>query len=182
MTNEANNKAVCVGIISAAHGIRGAVKVKSFTHRPKDIVSYGILSDETGKQAFEVTILSETKEALIAQIKGVNDRNAAEALRGTKLFVSRRALPQTGPDEFYHVDLIGMDAVTQTGKNVGKVVSVQNYGAGDILEIEKGDGDTELLSFSKANVPDIDIANRRMTVVFPKTVTVKRSQPESVGQ
>lgn len=178
MTSALNNNAktqVCVGMITAAHGVRGLVKVKSYTQQARDFANFETLYDVSGKQSFRLSVVGESKGACLVQIDGVSDRNAAENLRGTKLYVPREELPETAENEYYHADLIGMDVKTLSGKTVGKIKAVFNFGAGDVLEIEKTDcADTEYLSFSKTNVPEVDLNNRFIVAVFPKSVIVKQ--------
>jgi 16S rRNA processing protein RimM len=160
---------VLLGRIGAAHGIRGEVLVASFTEAPENIAAYGPLTDAAGVRAFEISIVRKTEKGIVARIKGVGSRTAAEALLGTELFVARARLPATADDEFYHADLIGLEAVSPDGRNIGIVVAVENYGAGDLLEIRTaGSTRTELVPFTDAFVPDIDIARRRAVVILPE--------------
>jgi 16S rRNA processing protein RimM len=159
---------ICLGVIAGVHGVRGLVKIKSFTQVPADIGSYGPLENESGSRKFEIAFKSETKGVLLAAIAGVGDRDAAEALKGTKLYVAREALPAPeDEEEYYHADLIGLAAEDETGKALGTVVAVQNHGAGDILEIEDQAGTGLLVPFTKAAVPHIDLAGGRLTVSVP---------------
>src|SRR5690348_15774037 len=132
---------VLMGAIIGAHGIKGEVKVKSFAGTPAAIATYGALSDAKGR-IFDLSLVGKAtpgKDILIARINGVGDRNAAEALKGVELFVARDRLPKTADDEeFYLADLIGLDIVDQHGTAHGRVVSVENYGAGDVLSIDGG--------------------------------------------
>lgn len=160
---------ILLGRITGAHGIRGEVVVHSFAAEPKDIAAYGPLSDKVGQRTFKITVVRVTpKGAVIARIGGVADRNAAEALKGTELYVARDKLPQPDDGEFYYADLIGLAAVTPEGAPIGEIVSVQNYGAGDLLEIRpSGTADTELVPFTDAFVPSVDIPGRRAVVILP---------------
>jgi 16S rRNA processing protein RimM len=161
---------VLVGAIAGAHGVRGQVRIKSFTDDPAAVAAYGPLSDESGHRQFMLRIIGQTKGGVIACIDGVVDRTAAEALRGLRLYVPRAALPATGADEYYRVDLIGLEAELADGSKFGRIVDVQNYGAGDVLEIERPDGGTELLPFADRIVPVVDVAARRVVVDPPVTV------------
>ncbi|MGE3425394.1 MAG: ribosome maturation factor RimM [Hyphomicrobiaceae bacterium] len=162
-----------MGEITGAHGIRGEVLVRSYTGDPEAIADYGALTDEKGAAPLTLKVLRMTpKGAIIARVRGVSDRNGAEALKGRKLYVARNAMPEPDDeDDFYYEDLIGLAVVDAQAKLVGEVVAVQNYGAGDLLEIRLvATGKTELVSFSKASVPQIDLEARRITVVMPEVV------------
>ncbi|HYD98616.1 MAG TPA: ribosome maturation factor RimM [Alphaproteobacteria bacterium] len=156
---------VCVGMIAGAHGVRGLVKLKSFTEDPADIAAYGPLSDEHGRRSFRIALQSEAKGMFIARIDGVADRDAAEALNGTRLYIGRDRLPALeDEDDFYHADLIGLRADLPDGSGLGTVKAVFDYGSGDVLEIAKRDGGSVLVPFTKAAVPVVDIAGRRVVV------------------
>lgn len=159
---------ILLGHISTAQGIRGEVAIKSHTDDPADIGAYGPLSDKSGTKTFEISVVRVAKKGVIARVKGVQDRTAAEALRGTELYIARDRLPVPAPDELYHADLIGLDAFAAEGDIVGEVISVQNFGAGDLLEIRLvGKSRTEFVPFDDHFVPDIDLKARRVTVVMP---------------
>ena len=155
---------VCLAAIAGAHGVRGLIKLKAFTADPADVFAYGPLSDEAGRR-LEITLKGSGKGGLLAEIAGVRDREAAQALRGTRLFVPRDALPAPAEDEFYHADLIGLAAETEDGRPLGRVTAVFDFGAGDLLEIEAESGATVTLPFTKAAVPEIDLAGGRLVVV-----------------
>ena len=167
---------VCLGVIAGAHGVRGLVRIKSFTEVPLDITAYGPLGDEAGTRHFEVTAKSEAKGMVLAAVAGVTDRDAAEALKGTRLYVERAALPAPeDEEEFYHADLIGLVAEDRAGQRIGRVIAVQNFGAGDLLEIECPDGTELLLPFTKAVVPEIDLVGGRLLVAPPDEVSAEDS-------
>ena len=174
MTNdsdEPSTRRVLLGTIAAAHGIRGEVMLRTYTSDPEAIADYGALSDKAGKQIFKIKSVRATPKGVIARIDGVNDRNRAEALRGIDLYVDRERLPETDAQEYYHADLIGLEARDFAGAVVGEIVSVANFGAGDLLEIRKsGTKQTEYVAFSAANVPQIDIAAGHLVVVMPDLV------------
>ena len=158
---------VVLGIITSAHGIRGEVKLKSFTENPEAIASYGPLATKTGG-TLEIEWLKPSKNGFIARIKGVSDRNQAEALRGTELRVDRKKLPEPDEEEFYYADLIGLRADTPDGDVYGKVIAVHDFGAGDLLEIQlDGSSKTELIAFTAEAVPPIEVANGRIVVAPP---------------
>lgn len=165
-----SDKLILLGEITGAHGIRGEVLVRSYTGDPQAIADYGALTDVYGNSPLSLKVLRITpKGAVVARVQGVTDRNAAEALKGRKLYVARAAMPEsTDSDQFYHADLIGLAAVDVEGNRIGEVVAVVNYGAGDLLEIKlAGARSTELVPFTKAFVPSIDIPSRRLLVVRP---------------
>ena len=161
-------KRVCLGAFAAPHGVRGLVKVKSFTEVPEDVASYGPLSDETGQRHFDLEVLGHSGGLLLVRVQGVGDRGQAAALRGTKLFVARSALPPPDDEEaYYQADLIGLAAVTEDGVEIGKVKAVQNHGAGDLLVILGTDGREIDLPFTRAVVPHLDLEAGRLTVIRP---------------
>jgi 16S rRNA processing protein RimM len=159
---------VLLGRIAGAHGIRGEVLIKSFAAVPENINTYGPLSTEDGSRAFEIASARSTAKGVVARLVGIYDRNAAEALRGTDLYVARDRLPPATDDEYYHADLIGMTAVTPDDAALGEIVAVHNFGAGDLIEIRlAGKAKTELFPFTDAVVPEVDVAARRVTIVPP---------------
>ena len=158
---------ICLGIITGAHGIKGWVRVKSFTAEPEAIASYGPLSDESGARRFELELVGTQKGVLLARIKGVEDRNTAERLKGVRLHVERAALPPPEEDEYYEADLIGITALREDGSVFGTIRAVNDFGAGASLEIEDQAGRTVVVPFTSAAVPMVDIANRRVVVVPP---------------
>jgi 16S rRNA processing protein RimM len=159
---------ICVGAIAGAHGVKGLVKIKSFTEEPDGVAAYGPLSDEAGEREFTLALTGRAKGLIIARIDGVEDRNAAEALRGTRLYVERAALPPTAEEAYYHTDLIGLEAVGMDGAPVGEVKALYNYGAGDVIEIQRRDKDLLLLPFTKAAVPEVDLEGGRLVVREPE--------------
>ncbi len=167
---------VCLGTIVGVHGVQGAVRIKSFTADPADIAAYGAVSDESGERRFEVKVLGQARGAVLARLSGVAGRDAAEALRGLRLYVPRAALPKTNEDEFYHADLIGLPVETREGAPLGSVRAVHNFGAGDILELRDESGRELLLPFSDAVVPEIDLANGRIVAVPPESLLEDRGQ------
>ena len=157
-----------LGEIGAAQGVKGEVRIRSYTEEPGGITAYGPLQDETGRK-IEIESLRATPKALIARIKGVTTREAAEALAHTKLYVPRAMLPERGEEEWYHADLVGLAAVGRDGAPLGKVVAIQNFGAGDLLEVKPiGGGATVLVPFTRDTVPEIDVEGGRLTLVPPE--------------
>jgi 16S rRNA processing protein RimM len=160
---------ICVGAIAAAHGIKGEVKIKTFTVDPASVGAYSPLLDETGERRFALSAVRPTGEStVIARLDGVADRNAAEALRGLRLYAPRSVLPKANEGEYYHHDLIGLDAVLADGALFGKVVGVDNFGAGDVIEIKPVSGDSVVLPFTDETVPTVDLAAGRVVIVLPQ--------------
>jgi 16S rRNA processing protein RimM len=159
---------VLVGVIVGAHGIKGEVKLKSFTSEPMSIGRYGPLQSSSGQQ-FEITKLKAVKDDFIASFKNVNDRNEAETLKGTELFVAREKLPKLKTHEVYAHVLMGLDVVLENGSKLGRLVGMPNYGAGDLLEVAvDGNSETVLIPFTNAFVPQEDFSNGRIIVVLPE--------------
>ena len=162
---------ICVAQIGAAHGLRGEVRLRSFTEDPMAVTSYGPLQSEDGTRRFEIEALRPSKDAFVARLKGVGDRTAAEKLTNVKLYVSRDKLPPVEDDEtFYHTDLIGLAAVTPDGAPLGTVTAIHNFGAGDVIEIKPECGEALLVPFTETAVPEVNLAARRMVVVPPIAV------------
>jgi 16S rRNA processing protein RimM len=160
---------ICVGAIAGAFGVTGEVRLKSFCTEPSDIASYGPLTSEDGKIEYRITLTRPVAGGLGARIAGVANRDQAEALRGTSLFVARDRLPSLPDDEFYHADLIGLAAFDVGGVELGKVAAVHNHGAGDIIEISPTRHKSALLlPFTKAIVPNVDLAAGRIVVDLPE--------------
>ena len=158
---------ILLGVIGAPHGIRGEVRIKAFTGDPLAIADYGPLTDRKGR-GFDISDIRPAKEVVIARIKGVTTREAAEALNGVELFVARDKLSASeDEDEFLHADLIGCSVIGPDGAVLGTVTAVENYGAGDLLDIETPDGRSVLMPFTKAFAPRIDTAARRIEAEPP---------------
>jgi 16S rRNA processing protein RimM len=159
---------VCLGQIGAAHGVRGEVRLRSFTSDPAAIADYGPLETEDGR-VLEIEALRPAKDHFVARLSGIGDRDAAGALTNTKLYVPRERLPRTeDPDEFYHADLIGLAAVDLAGKTLGTVVAIHNFGAGDLIEVRpQTGGSTALVPFDLTHVPEVDIASGKIVVHPP---------------
>jgi len=156
-----------VGRVAAAHGLRGLVKLQCFTADPAGIGHYGPLSDATGKRIFEVTVLHPVKGGVVASIAGISDRTAAEKLRGIELYMPRDRLPPAADGEYYHADLVGLAAELADGRAFGRVRAVENYGAGDLLAIDRPDGPPVSLPFTDRVVPVVDLTGRRIVVDPP---------------
>ena len=154
---------VLLGVVAAPHGVRGLVRIRSYTEDPLAIGSYGSLSDESGKKEYRVEALSAARGAVLARIDGVADRTAAEALRGLRLYVDRSALPATGEREWYEADLIGLAAIGRDGRDWGKVVAFHDFGAGSVMEVSGG----MMLPFTDEAVPEIDVEGGKVVVDPP---------------
>jgi 16S rRNA processing protein RimM len=161
---------ICVARIGAAHGVRGAVKLWTFTEDPFAVEAYGPLSTKDGARHFEVASAREARDHLVVTFKGITTRDQAERLNGVELYIPRDKLPATEDDEYYHADLIGLDAVTTADEPLGRVVAIHNFGAGDIIEIAPESGTTILLPFSNAVVPTVDIAGGRVVIELPREI------------
>jgi 16S rRNA processing protein RimM len=161
---------VCVARIGAAHGVRGAVRLWTFTEDPLAVKDYGPLMTKDGTRQFEVTHAREAKDHLVVTLKGVASRDDAERLNGLELYVPRDRLPDTDDGEYYHTDLIGLAAVTTTEQPLGKVIAIHNFGAGDIIEIAPPQGATMLLPFTNAVVPTVDLDGGRVVIDLPKEI------------
>jgi 16S rRNA processing protein RimM len=160
---------VCLGQIGAAHGVRGEVRLRSFTSDPAAIADYGPLETEDGR-VFAIESLRAAKDHFVVRLSGIRDRDAATALANTKLYVPRERLPQTAePDEFYHADLVGLAVVDAAGNKLGTVIAIHNFGAGDLIEVRADSGGrTELVPFDITHVPAVDIASGTLVVDPPQ--------------
>jgi 16S rRNA processing protein RimM len=156
---------VCVGQIGATHGVRGQVRLRSFTADPHAVASYGPFETEDG-QVVAIEALRPLKDHFVATLAGIRDRDAAARLVNTKLFVPRERLPEISEaDEFYHADLIGLSAIGPAGEKLGTVVAVHNFGAGDLIELRLDTKDkTELIAFNEINVPSVDLGAGRIVI------------------
>jgi 16S rRNA processing protein RimM len=159
---------VCLGVIVGAQGVRGAVRVKPFTADPAGVAAYGPVEDEAGGRRLELRVVGRAKGVVIATLAGVADRNAAEALKGMRLYVSRAALPEPAAEEYYHADLLGLAAVLRDGTMLGRVRAVHDFGAGDCLEIERPDAAPLMVPFTRAAVPVVEPAAGRLVIDPPE--------------
>ena len=158
---------VCVGMIAGAHGVRGLVRLRSFTDAPADITAYGRPSDASGRRHYGITLLSPHKDQWLARIDGVADRDAADALRGTRLYVDRSALPEPAEEEFYHADLIGLAVTLTDGTPFGTVKAVHDFGAGELLDIHRPDRSSVMIPFTREAVPLVDLDRGVLSVAPP---------------
>jgi 16S rRNA processing protein RimM len=166
------SRLIAVGVFGAPQGVRGEVRIKAHTTDPDALGAYGPLSDAAGTKVFKIVALRRLKrEMVVARIEGVSDRDAAKKLEGVELFARRENLPAIAEDEFYHADLVGLEAVSFAGQAIGRIVALRNFGAGDILEIAPAaGGETRFLPFTKRVAPLIDIAGRRIVIVPPREI------------
>src|SRR4051812_15755449 len=162
---------ICVARIGAPHGVRGAVKLWTFTEDPLAVKRYGPLMTKDGARQFEVTHAREAKDHLVASFKGIAAREQAEKLNGLELYVAREKLPDAEEDEYYHADLIGLAAITSANEPLGRVIAIHNFGAGDIIEIAPPKGaQTMLLPFTNAVVPTVDLKGGRVVIELPQEI------------
>ncbi|KAF0210903.1 MAG: rimM [Methylocystaceae bacterium] len=170
-----------LGRFGAAHGVRGEIRLQSFTSDPLAIAAYEGLTDKSGARQFRLrAVRPQGKDMLVAQVEGVDDRAGAEALNRVELYIARDKLPAPEEDEFYIADLIGLRAETAEGVEIGTIVAVRNFGAGDILEIAPaGQGESLLVPFTKAVVPTIDVQGERVVVEPPAEIEADREEKDA---
>jgi 16S rRNA processing protein RimM len=181
----APNDRVCLGVMVGAHGVRGLVKVKAFTEDPADVAAYGPVSDSNGRRQWRLEVVGpapgKSPDVVLTKVEGIRDRDAAQALHGTEVYVERAVLPALEEEEtFYHADLIGLRVEDREGRALGTVKAVENYGAGDLLEVDGADGKPLLLAFTKAVVPVVDLVGGRL-VAAPPAELVVQPRPEIGG-
>lgn len=165
--NAPDNTLLLMAEIVGVHGIRGAVKLKVFGDDPETLMEKP-LSDGAGK-SYDITRIAPHGNIYLADIKGVSDRNASEKLRGVKLYMPRAELPKIRrKDTYYHADLIGMTALWPDGKVMGKVIAVANFGAGDLLDIKPGKGNSFYIPFTDSAVPEVNVAEKTLVVDPPE--------------
>ncbi len=175
---KAREDRVCVGAIAGAFGVRGEARLKPFTEDPQAVASYGPVETEDGARSFTLKISRPIGDGLAVWLSGVKTREEAEALKGTRLYVSREALPEPEEDEFYHADLIGLKVEDLKGEPLGVVRSVQNYGAGDFLEIvTPGRKAPALMPFTRETAPKIDLKGGRLVADPPEGVFGEDEKP-----
>ncbi len=155
---------VCLAEITSPHGVRGAVKVKTFTEYSEDLFEYDTLRDATGKRYDLKLFAPKHNDLLVVTVVGVVNRDAAEALRGIQLYVDRSELPETGDDEFYYEDLVGLRVEDAKGTLLGEVLSVQNFGAGDFFDIKTPTSEILTLPFTAEAVPEVKIAEGKIII------------------
>lgn len=156
---------VCLGALAGAHGVRGEMKAKSFTQVPEDLVAYGPLENEAGDRRFRLTLKGNARDLLVVAAQGVGDRDAAQALKGTRLYIDRAALPEPEEEEtYYYADLVGLRVEDESGQTLGRVKTVNNHGAGDYLEVERPADRDLVVPFTADAVPLVDIRAGRVVL------------------
>jgi len=162
---------ICVGVISGSYGVNGELRIKSFCAIPDDIETYSPLTDESGDRQFDLAILRPIKSGFAGRLPEVTNKEDADVMRGTQLFARREQLPSLPDDEFYHADLIGLDVYDTGGELLGRVKTVQNHGADDLLELQlSGSSTTTFLPFTKTAVPTVDLGSRRIVADPPEGI------------
>jgi 16S rRNA processing protein RimM len=169
----ASGRKICVGQFAGAHGVRGLVKLRSFTAKPEDIFVYAPLTDKDGERVFKIAKKSAAQDTYIVEVEGVDAKEAADQLRGDRLYVPRDLLPKTHQNEYYEADLMGLSAVDKAGKDLGKVLGVFDYGAGIFLEIGSSKKDSFMLPFKNGFVPEVDLNAGKIVIVMPEEVLPK---------
>ncbi|MFL5237948.1 MAG: ribosome maturation factor RimM [Rhizomicrobium sp.] len=163
-------KNVLLGVVIGAQGLKGEVKVKTFTETPEKLGAYGELHTKDGRKLV-IANARAAKDVAVVQLEGIADRDAAESLKGVEFYIPRGALPAAEEHEFYHADLVGLRAEDTEGRAVGNVIAIHNFGAGDVIEMAREDGGgTVLMPFTREIVPTIDIAAGRIVIAAPEEV------------
>jgi len=158
---------VCLGVVTAPHGVKGMVRVKSFTAEPEALARYGPIENEAGVRV-SLTVTGVAKGVLLAEIDGIDDRDAAERLKGTRLYLPRDLLPPPEDEEYYHADLLGLAASLGDGTELGRVAAIHDFGAGATIEIAPATGAPILVPFTRAAVPVVDLEGGRIVVAPPE--------------
>jgi 16S rRNA processing protein RimM len=170
---------VCVAVVAAAHGVRGALRLRCFTERPESVAAYGPVYDKAGNRLFELRLIGQARDGVIAKAEGIGDRTEAERWRGVELYVPRAALPEPeDEDEFYIDDLRGLAVERQDGTRIGRVVGLDNFGAGDVIEVALEGGGSATLPFTRAVVPVVDVAGGRVVVEPPPELMARQAEGE----
>lgn len=164
---------ILLGVVLGAHGLKGEVKVRTFTEAPERLAAYGPLHDAKGRVLSIVHIRAIDAASAVVRFDRIQDRKDAEALKSTELFVARTALPQTEAEEFYHADLVGLRVEDSEGRLIGHIRGIHNFGAGDVVDIERTDGGEALLPFNRQFVPVVDIDAGRIVIVAPEEIEVR---------
>jgi 16S rRNA processing protein RimM len=181
MSATATPERVCVGQFAGAHGVRGLARLKPFTAKPEDVTRYGAVETEDAARRFALQLVGQAKGVVIVRVDGVADRDAARALTGLRLYVARANLPAPADDEFYHADLVGLAIVAPDGAALGSIRALHDFGAGDVLELVLRDGRAVMVPFSRAVVPEIDLAQRRAVIVMPDEVVADGAADENTA-
>jgi 16S rRNA processing protein RimM len=166
-----------IGVITSPHGVRGTVKVRSFTEDPDAFVEYGDVTTHDGSRVFDIAIVGDAKGTLLCEIDGVDDRDQAEALRGVELYILREDLPDDlDDDEFYASDLLGLETRDAEGRVLGSIRNILDHGAGDIVDVLHADGKVRSYAFSVANFPEINTREGYVVLNPPPEVTAQDEQ------
>jgi 16S rRNA processing protein RimM len=172
-------KQLLMGRIGAAHGIKGEVRIQSFTTEPLALADYGPLDTDRPGLTIEIETARTTTNVLVARLKGIGDRTAAEKLNGVELYIDRDRLPPAEDDDFYHADLIGLEARLTDGSVLGKVSALPNFGAGDLIEVSDArSGDTFLYPFTQRVVPEVHIAEGYLVIEVPIEAEPGEEEPD----
>jgi 16S rRNA processing protein RimM len=174
---DGRDERVCVAQVGAAHGLRGEVRVFSFTEAPEDFRAYGPLLSEDGGRQFVIEAARAGKDHFVVKFRGVDDRDAAEMLRNMKMFVPRENLPPPDDDEYFHADLIGLPVIGRDGTAIGSLLAIHNFGAGDLMEIRLPGGRSVMLPFTQAVAPEVDLKAGRI-VIDPPAGALDETPPE----
>lgn len=175
-----SERRVLMGLVLGAHGIKGGVRILSYAAVPKDIASYGPVEDESGGRRFSLRVVGKARGAVLAEVEGIGDRDAAAALKGTKLYLPRSALPAAADGEFYWDDLVGLRAELTDGSALGEVVAVHDYGGGAILEVKRAVGALVMVPFTNRVVPVVDLEAGKVVIDPPEGLfETPRTEPAS---
>ena len=175
-----DDQLVCIGVVTGARGLRGELRIKSFTDIPEDVASYGPVCDETGKQTYKIRLTGQSKGVLIARFGGIETRTAADLIKGLKFFVPKGKLKNLEDDEFFFTDLVGLTAELPDGEILGLVKAVEDFGGGPFLEVAGGSYGEVQVPFTKAAVPVVEVANGRV-VIDPPLGLLEPPEDEAKG-
>jgi 16S rRNA processing protein RimM len=182
-TERSSGPMVCVAVVAAPHGVRGALRLRTFTEAPEGDVAYGPVYDKAGRRLFELRLIGQSKTGVIAKAEGIGDRTEAERWRGVELYVPRAALPEPlDEDEFYIDDLRGLAVERPDGARIGRVVGLDNFGAGDVIEVALDRGGSAVLPFTREVVPVVDLENGRVVVEPPAELLSSPPDDEEEGE
>ena len=173
------DKRILIGRILGPHGLKGEVKIKSFTEAPLDLASYGAVVASDGRK-FTLEHERLQGDVVVASIKGLADRTSAESLRGLDLYVDRADLPETDEDEFYHSDLIDLPVTDASGAEVGRVIAFHNFGGGDVMEVKRGPASV-FVPFTVAMVPTVDVKGGRVVLSSDGLAAMLEANEKAAG-
>jgi len=161
---------VCVGVVAGARGLKGEVRIRSFTEDPANLAAYGPVWDKAGERSFRLRVTGLSKGQILAIVEGIADRSDAEALKGQELYVPRDALPEPEDEEYYHADLLGLrvelaEGSSRAGEFLGRVRAVHDFGAGSMIEVDGGPAGALIVPFTRVAVPLVDVAGGRIAIV-----------------